>query len=132
MLGRIGSKYAWPLYLRSRYSLTTINTLETTGLGKISHIFVSSMIMLQMPPLILENSPFPCIWETKTFSEFFKSFSTTGIGFKSFYYILLDTEFFLQNTNGMFRIMTYFKFFVKWFHWIVQLCSKNMTLFTVK
>ena len=54
-------------------------------LGKILHIFAASMGMLQMLPLILENSPFPCIiaifWnklllEIRTFSNFFKFFKS--------------------------------------------------------
>ena len=47
--------------LRYRFNLTTINPLETAGLGKILHILVASTGMLQMLPLILVNSPFPCI-----------------------------------------------------------------------
>ena len=62
MCGRTGLKYTWPLYLRSRFNLTTINPLEIAGLGKMLHIFAGSAAMLlQMLPLILENSPFPCI-----------------------------------------------------------------------
>ena len=61
MCGQIGSRYAWPLYLRTLFNLTTINPLETADLGKILHTFVASMGTLQMLPLILENSPFPCI-----------------------------------------------------------------------
>ena len=77
------------MYFRSRYNLTTINPLETAGLGRILHTFAGSMSILQILPLILENSPFPCIiaiflnkilLEIKTFSIFFKSFQTSGIG----------------------------------------------------
>ena len=51
-------------------------------LGKILHIFAASMGMLQMLPLILENSPFPysiviflnkIILEITTFSIFFRT-----------------------------------------------------------
>ena len=35
--------------------------MGTAGLGKILHIFAASKGMLQMLPLILENSPFPCV-----------------------------------------------------------------------
>ena len=61
MCRRTGSKYAWPLYLRSRFNLTTTNPLETAGLGEILHKFPVSIGMLQMFFLILEISPFPCI-----------------------------------------------------------------------
>ena len=50
------------MYLRFRFSLTTINPLEIAGLGKILHIFAASIGVLKMLPLILENSPFPCIF----------------------------------------------------------------------
>ena len=45
MCGRTSSKYTGPLYLRSLFSLTSINPLETAGLGKILNIFVASMGM---------------------------------------------------------------------------------------
>ena len=61
MYGRTGSNYTLPLYLRSLFSLTTTNPLETASLDKILHIFAASMRMLQMFSLILKNSPFPCI-----------------------------------------------------------------------
>ena len=91
MCARIGSKYTWLLYSRSLFSLTTINPLETAGLGKKLHIFPASAGMLQMLPLILKNSPFPCIiaiflnkilLEIRTFTNIFKSFNSSGIGSK--------------------------------------------------
>lgn len=41
--GRTGSKHRWPLYLRYRFNLTTINKLETAGHGKILSIFVDCL-----------------------------------------------------------------------------------------
>ena len=38
-----GSKYTSHLYLKLRFSLTSINPLETSGLGNFSNIFASSM-----------------------------------------------------------------------------------------
>ena len=81
MYGRNGSKYTWPLHLRSRFNKTTIYPLETAGLGKMSDMFLASAGMLQMLPLILENSAFSCIiaillnnnlFEIRTFSIFLK------------------------------------------------------------
>ena len=72
--------------------------METAGLGNILHILEASMGMLQMPPLILENSPFPCIiaiflnklfLEIKAFPNFFKYFNWSGIGSKA---LLLQTS----------------------------------------
>ena len=86
------TKYTRRLHLRSRFNLTTINPLETAGLGKIFHIFVASEGMLQMLPLILENSPFPHInavflnkipSEIRTFSCFFNSFLTEVLSLQS-------------------------------------------------
>ena len=48
MCGQSVSKYTWPLYLRSGFNLTTINPLETAGLGEMLHIFATSTGMLQM------------------------------------------------------------------------------------
>ena len=48
MCGWTGSKHTGPLYLRSLFSLTTINPLGTAGLEKIFHILAASMGMLQM------------------------------------------------------------------------------------
>ena len=84
-------------YLRSRFNLTTVNPLETAGLGKIFHIFAASIGLLQVLPLIFENSAFSCIiaiflnkilLEIKAFSNFFKAFNSSGIGCKT---ILLQT-----------------------------------------
>ena len=70
------------LYLRSLFNLTKINPLETGGHDKILHTFQVSIRTLQMLPLILENSTFPCIIaiflnkilsEIKTLSNFFKT-----------------------------------------------------------
>ena len=90
------------MYLRSRSNSTAINLLETAGLGSILHTFVASMGMLQILHLILEHSPFPCIiaiflnkilLEIITFSNFFKSFKTSGIGYiVPFYCRLLGME----------------------------------------
>ena len=52
--------------------------METAGVGQILHTFVVSIGTLQMLPLILENSPFPCdiaiflnvFWELKLFLIF--------------------------------------------------------------
>ena len=60
------------------FQLTKINPLETAGVGQILHTFVVSIGTLQMLPLILENSPFPCdiaiflnvFWELKLFLIF--------------------------------------------------------------
>ena len=46
-------------YLRSRFSLTKINPLETAGLGKILHKFAISIGTLQILCLISENSSIP-------------------------------------------------------------------------
>ena len=89
MCGVAGSKYTWRLYLRSLFSVTTINPLENVGLGKILHIFAALMGMLQMLPLILDNLHFSCInaiFLIKTileirsfsFSFFFLSFNSSG------------------------------------------------------
>ena len=97
MCGQTVSKYPWLLYLRSLYSLTTITPLETAGLSKILHIFGAYIGTLQMLPLILINSPFPCIiaiilnkipLEIGTFSYFFESFNSSGIESRA---ILLQT-----------------------------------------
>ena len=61
MYWQTGSKYAWSLYLISFFILTTINCLETAGVGKKLHIFGAYMGMLHMLPLILKNSPFSYI-----------------------------------------------------------------------
>ena len=57
------------------------NLLETSDLGKMIHIFAAFIGTFQMLPLILENSPLPCIiaiffnkipLEIMTFSSLFK------------------------------------------------------------
>ena len=40
------------MYLKPRFNLTTINPLEPAGLGKILHIFATSMGALEMLPSI--------------------------------------------------------------------------------
>ena len=79
------------------FSLTIINPLETVANGKILHVFAVSMGMLQMLPLILQNSPFSCIidiylnkilLETSNISNSGKSFYLSSIGPKP---ILLQT-----------------------------------------
>ena len=86
------TKYTRHLHLRSRFNLTTINPLETVGLGKIFHIFVASEGMLQMLPLIIENSPFTYInavflnkipLEIRNFSCFLNSFLTEVLSLQS-------------------------------------------------
>ena len=59
MCGQTGSKYIYVyMYvyvynvLKSRFNLTTINPLEPAGLGKILHIFATSMGALEMLPSI--------------------------------------------------------------------------------
>ena len=98
MCRRTGSKYAWPLYLRSRFNLTTTNPLETAGLGEILDKFPVSIGMLQILFLILEISRFPCVIAiflnkivlgiVRTFSNFFKFFNSSGLGSRP---ILLHT-----------------------------------------
>ena len=97
MRGRTGSKYTWPLSLKPRFSLMTVNLLETAGLGKMLHIFAISIGTLQMLPLIIENWPFLCIiaiflnkilLEIKTLSNYFKFFNSSGKWYKA---ILLQT-----------------------------------------
>ena len=97
------------------FSLTTINPLETAGLCKVLHIFAAIMEILQMLPLILENSPFACIiaiflnkiiLEIKTFSSFLKSFNSSGTGSNC---RLPDKEFhFYKDVFDMFHIYPIF------------------------
>ena len=72
-----------PVFKIPFYSTTT-NLLETAGLDKMLRIFVVSIGMSQMLPLILESLSFPCIiafffnkilFQIKTFSNF-SNFST--------------------------------------------------------
>ena len=86
MCGQTGSKYTFPFYIRSRFNLTTINQLESSGVHKILHVFAASVGMF---PLFLENSPFPCIFSIflnnillriKTFQISSKLFNSFGVG----------------------------------------------------
>ena len=60
MCGRSDSKYTWPLYLRSLFSLTKNNPF-----GKTSDIMVKHEIywklLCEILPLILQDSSFPYI-----------------------------------------------------------------------
>ena len=49
-------KYTCP-FISDRFTLTTINLLETADLGKTLHIFEASTGTLQVLLLILEESP---------------------------------------------------------------------------
>ena len=44
-----------------RFNLTTINSLETAGLGNMLLIFAAFMGTLQILSLILQNALLPCI-----------------------------------------------------------------------
>ena len=59
MYGQTCLKYTRLLYLRTFLNLITISLFETAGLGKILHLLAAFMGMLQVLPLILENSSFP-------------------------------------------------------------------------
>ena len=95
------------------FNLTTMNPLIHWKLLVLikCYIFTASTGMLKMLPLILENSPFPClisnflnnnILEIRTFSIF-------SIYLKPFYYRLLDMEFrFYKGAYGMFHIYKVF------------------------
>ena len=85
MCGQTGSKYTFPFYIRSRFNLTTINLLESSGVHKILHVYAASVAMF---PLFLENSPFAGIFaiflneillKIKTFSISSKLFNSFGI-----------------------------------------------------
>ena len=89
MCGQTGSKYTFPFYIRSHFNLTTINLLESSGVHKILHVFAASVGMF---PLLLENSPFACIFaiflnsillKIKKLSISSKLFNSFGTGFKT-------------------------------------------------
>ena len=48
MCGQTGSKYTFPFYIRSRFNLTTINLLESSGVHKILHVYAASVAMFPL------------------------------------------------------------------------------------
>ena len=54
-----GSKHTQPLYVRSRFSLTTISPLDHTDFEKIIHTSADLVGILYI--VRFENSTFPCI-----------------------------------------------------------------------
>ena len=116
MYGRTDSNYTLPLYLRSLFSLTTANPLETASLDKILHVFAASMRMLQMLSLILKIHLFnvlllflnKLLLEIRTFSNVLKIFNSSDIWDREpFYCRLLDMEFhYIKSSYDMFHICT--------------------------
>ena len=116
MYGRTDSNYTLPLYLRSLFSLTTTNPLETASLDKILHVFAASMRMLQMLSLILKIHLFnvlllflnKLLLEIRTFSNVLKIFNSSDIWDREpFYCRLLDMEFHcIKSSYDMFHICT--------------------------
>ena len=116
MYGRTDSNYTLPLYLRSLFSLTTTNPLETASLDKILHVFAASMRMLQMLSLILKIHLFNVLLlflnkfllEIRTFSNVLKIFNSSDIWDREpFYCRLLDMEFHcIKRSYDMFHICT--------------------------
>ena len=81
-VGHLFKIYMTPVY-KIPFYLDHNESIGTSGLGKIMHIFAASTEMLLMLHLILQNSPFPCIiaiflnkilLEIRVFSKFFKIF----------------------------------------------------------
>ena len=59
--GQTGTKYTQPLYLRSRFSLTTMSPLESAGFCETISTSADLMSTLHIVLLILKIFPFTCI-----------------------------------------------------------------------
>ena len=92
------------------------------------HICAASTGMLQMLPLILETSPFPCLWEIRSHPHFLKNLLTYQVQDLKANYLRWGFTF-----MKVFMIcFTYAQFFIKWFHCMIQLWGIYLIFFKFK